>query len=346
MAKTLLVTGGAGFIGSCFVSQAVKKGYHVVVLDALTYAGHKENLDWIKPENGGSWELAVGSICDAATVRELLAKHQPQGIVSFAAESHVDNSISGPGAFIDTNIIGCYTMLEAARNYWNALSGATKDNFRFVQISTDEVYGSLGETGKFSEETAMAPNSPYSASKAAGDHLARAWFETYGLPTIVTNCTNNYGPRQHPEKLIPLMITRALSGEPLPVYGDGKNIRDWIHVEDHSAGVMLALEKGNPGETYCFGGDAEKKNIDVVNTLCQILADVQPRPNGQKYEALITYVKDRLGHDRRYAIDDSKAQRELGFTRKYTFEQGIRETVDWYLANQAWAKSILAKKAA
>ncbi|MGB1539413.1 MAG: dTDP-glucose 4,6-dehydratase, partial [Rickettsiales bacterium] len=314
MTKTLLVTGGAGFIGSCFVGQAIAKGYKVVVLDALTYAGHRENLAHLA---NGDYELAVGDICDRAFVEAQFQKHQPQGVVSFAAESHVDNSISGPGAFIETNIIGCYTMLEAARAYWNGLADAAKKDFRFVQISTDEVYGSLGPTGKFTEETAMKPNSPYSASKAAGDHLARAWHETYGLPTIVTNCTNNYGPRQHPEKLIPHMITRGLKGDSLPIYGDGKNIRDWIHVEDHSAGVLLALEQGNPGETYCFGGNAEKNNNDVVHTLCAILDALQPRPNGQSYASLIQYVQDRPGHDRRYAIDDSKAERELGFTRNY-----------------------------
>ena len=341
MSKTIIVTGGAGFIGSTFVEVAAKAGNKVVVLDALTYAGHRENLAHVP-----SAELVVGDICDGPFVSKLIEKHQPQAIVNFAAESHVDNSISGPGAFIQTNIIGCYTMLEAARGYWQGLPDAAKEAFRFVQVSTDEVYGSLGPTGKFSETTSMKPNSPYSASKAAGDHLARAWFETYGLPAIVTNCTNNYGPRQHPEKLIPHMITRGLSGKSLPIYGDGKNIRDWIHVADHSAGVLLALEKGRPGQTYCFGGDAEKNNNDVVQTLCSILDTLQPRPNGQKYAELIAYVADRPGHDRRYAIDDTKAQSELGFTRKYTFDQGIKDTVQWYLDNQEWCQAILGKKAA
>jgi dTDP-glucose 4,6-dehydratase len=346
MAQTIIVTGGAGFIGSCFVAQAVEQGYHVVVLDALTYAGHRENLDWIMPVNGGSWELAVADICDGAKVSALLEKHQPVAVLNFAAESHVDNSISGPGAFIQTNIIGCYTMLEAARSYWGALAGKEREAFRFVQVSTDEVYGSLGAEGKFSETTAMKPNSPYSASKAAGDHLARAWFKTYGLPTIVTNCTNNYGPRQYPEKLIPHVIARALEGKSLPIYGDGKNIRDWVHVEDHSAGVMLALQKGTPGQTYCFGGNAEKNNIEVVTTICRILDELQPRPNGQDYKSLIAFVPDRPGHDRRYAIDDAKAQKELGFTRHYTFESGIRAAVQWYLDNQAWCAAVTGKKGA
>jgi dTDP-glucose 4,6-dehydratase len=302
---------------------------------------------WITPSaNGGSCELAVGNICDGNAVRALLKKHQPVAVLNFAAESHVDNSISTPSEFIETNIIGCYTMLEAAREYWNALSQQQQDRFRFIQVSTDEVYGTLGETGKFSEATAMKPNSPYSASKAAGDHLARAWYETYGLPTIVTNCTNNYGPRQYPEKLIPLMISRALQGKSLPVYGDGKNIRDWIHVEDHSAGVMLALHKGKPGETYCFGGNAEKNNNEVVATLCSILDEMQPRPNGQHYKTLVEFVEDRPGHDRRYAIDDAKAQKELGFTRHYNFETGIRATVQWYLDNQQWCDAVTAKKGA
>ncbi len=342
MNKTFLVTGAAGFIGSTFVEQAVEAGFRVVVLDALTYAGHRENLTHIDPQG---YELVEGDIRDGEKVLSLLKQHQPQAVINFAAESHVDNSISGPGAFIDTNINGCYAMLEAARTYWNGLPDADKQAFRFVQVSTDEVYGSLGETGYFTEETSMKPNSPYSASKAAGDHLARAWFKTYGLPTIVTNCTNNYGPRQHPEKLIPLMITKALSGQPMPIYGDGKNIRDWIQVEDHCTGVMLAVQKGKPGQTYCFGGNAEKNNNQVVETLCTILEELQPRPQGS-YRDLITYVKDRPGHDRRYAIDDSKAQRELGFTRKYTFEDGIRATVQWYLDNQDWCTSILNKKAA
>ncbi|MCI5050540.1 MAG: dTDP-glucose 4,6-dehydratase [Rickettsiales bacterium] len=340
--NTLLVTGGAGFIGSTFVGQCVARGQKVIVLDKLTYAGHPENLSWVEGE--GSYELIEGDICDGPLISELLAKHNVDALVHFAAESHVDNSIASPSEFIQTNINGSYTLLEAARQYWNGLSGDKKDQFRFVQISTDEVYGSLGKTGKFSEETSMKPNSPYSASKAAGDHLARAWFHTYGLPTIVTNCTNNYGPRQHPEKLIPLMTTFGLSGRNLPVYGDGTNIRDWIHVEDHCSGVYLALTKGTPGETYCFGGDAERNNLDVVKTICATLQELVPTDAG--YEHLITFVEDRAGHDWRYAIDDSKAESTLGFTRKYQFESGLRATIQWYLDNKQWCEAITQKKAA
>jgi dTDP-glucose 4,6-dehydratase len=341
---TLLVTGGAGFIGSTFVAQCVERGAQVIVLDKLTYAGHPENLSWIT--GPGSYELVQGDICNGEAVLQLLKKHQIQAVVNFAAESHVDNSIASPASFIETNIVGTYKMLEAARFYWGSLTGDAKRDFRYLQISTDEVFGSLGETGKFSEKTRMKPNSPYSASKAAGDHLLRAWYKTYGLPTITTNCTNNYGPRQHPEKLIPLMITKALSGQPLPIYGNGQNIRDWIHVEDHCAGVWLALTQGKPGGTYGFGGDAEKNNIEVVDTLCRILGDCQPRPDKRDYAELKTFVQDRPGHDRRYAIDDSKAQTELGFKRKYNFDAGIRQTVDWYLSHTDWAASVLGKQKA
>jgi dTDP-glucose 4,6-dehydratase len=345
--QTIIVTGGAGFIGSAFVGLAVEKGFRVVVYDALTYAGHPENLDYVKTlKVKGSVELVIGDICDPAAVAKLFATYQPDAILNFAAESHVDNSIARPDTFIQTNIMGVYTLLEASRAYCKGLSGDKKERFRMLQVSTDEVYGSLGETGKFSEETPMKPNSPYSASKAAGDHLCRAWFETYGLPVIVTNCTNNYGPRQFPEKLIPHMITCALAGKPLPVYGDGKNIRDWIHVEDHSAGVMLALEKGKAGQTYCFGGDAERNNLEVVKRICSTLDEVSPRKDGKPYESQITFVTDRLGHDRRYAIDDSKAQKELGFTRRYQFESGLKQTIEWYLNNRAWSDSVRNKKAA
>ncbi len=344
---TLIVTGGAGFIGSAFVGQAVEKGYRVIVFDALTYAGHAENLAYINEHTyNGSFELVVGNICDAQAVAKLFATYQPEAILNFAAESHVDNSIAKPGAFIETNILGVYTLLEASRQYFRSLAAEAKSRFRMVQVSTDEVYGSLGDTGKFTEDSPMKPNSPYSASKAAGDHLCRAWFETYGLPVIVTNCTNNYGPRQFPEKLIPHMITKALSGQPLPVYGDGKNVRDWIHVEDHSRGVILALEKGRAGETYCFGGDAERNNIEVVTRICAILDEMSPRKDGGKYASQIAFVADRLGHDRRYAIDDRKAQSELGFTRAYQFESGLKQTVGWYLSNRAWSESVRSKKAA
>lgn len=339
--RTVLVTGGAGFIGSCYVGMCVERGMRVIVFDALTYAGHPENLAWIRPGSGeGSFELVQGDIADAALVAPLLRAHNIEAVVNFAAESHVDNSISGPAAFMQTNIIGTYQMLEVCRAYWNELSGATKEDFRFVQISTDEVYGSLGEEGKFSEESPARPNSPYSASKAAADHLARAWYHTYGLPTVTTHCTNNYGPRQYPEKLIPVMITNALEGKKLPVYGNGSNVRDWIHVEDHCNGVMLALTKGKPGESYDFGGDAEVRNIDLVHLLCKVLDDFRPRSDGASYAAQIHFVTDRLGHDQRYAIDDSKSQRELGFTRKHTFENALRETVQWYLQHGEWSATV------
>ncbi len=321
----LLITGGAGFIGSNFVAQAVARGHKVVVLDLLTYAGHKDNVD-----KGAT--LVVGDICDKALVSTLLADHAVEWVINFAAESHVDNSIVGPGTFIQTNISGTFSMLEAFRAY-----GKGK---RFIQISTDEVYGSLGPTGKFSETSPIHPNSPYSASKAAGDHLARSWFETYGLPIITTHCTNNYGARQHPEKLIPHMLTLALRGEKLTVYGDGRNIRDWIHVDDHCAGLWLALERGTPGQVYDFGGDAESDNLSLVKKLCALLDARKPKASG-KYQDQIAFVTDRLGHDRRYAIDDSKAKKELGFTRSYQLEQGLAATVDWYLANQQWCTTML-----
>jgi dTDP-glucose 4,6-dehydratase len=335
--NSLLVTGGAGFIGSSFVAACVERGCNVVVLDKLTYAGHKANLEWIKPGKG-KWQLIKGDINDKALVAKLLREHAIGRVLNFAAESHVDNSISGPKPFIDTNIGGTFTLLETCRDYWQQLP--QKEAFRFLQISTDEVYGSLGPTGKFSEASPIRPNSPYSASKAAGDHLARAWFETYGFPTLVTHCTNNYGPRQHPEKLIPRMIHCALAGEKLPVYGDGKNVRDWIHVEDHCSGVWLALEKGKPGQCYDFGGDAETENLTLVHRVCDLLDARRPKKTGS-YRDQISFVTDRLGHDRRYAIDDSKSVRELGFTRRYNLVQGLEATVDWYLANQEWCKIIM-----
>lgn len=334
--KNILVTGGAGFIGSTFVAQCVARGCKIIVLDKLTYAGHRENLEWIQ----GGWDLVVGDIADRDLVLKLLREHAIDALVNFAAESHVDNSISGPKAFVDTNITGTFMLLEAAREY-----AKEKKNFRYLQISTDEVYGELGETGKFSETTPYAPNSPYSASKAASDHLVRAWHETYGLDTITTHCTNNYGPRQHPEKLIPRMISCALAGEKLPVYGKGANVRDWIHVEDHANGIWLALTKGKSGQPYDFGGNAEEQNINLVKKICAILDTKRPKNSG-KYEEQIAFVTDRLGHDLRYAMDDSKAQRELGFTRGYTLVDGLEKTVDWYLDNQAWCNEITRKKAA
>ncbi len=321
MKHNLLITGGAGFIGSCFVRMAAGGGANVIVLDKMTYASDKKNLD------GVNCKLVVGDINDSTLVAKLLREHNINRVVNFAAESHVDNSISGPKPFIDTNISGTFTLLEACRAYWKE-----QGDLRFLQISTDEVYGSLGPTGKFSETSPYAPNSPYSASKAAADHLVRAWFHTYGLPVITTHCTNNYGPRQHKEKLIPHMIHCALAGKKLPVYGDGKNVRDWIHVEDHCSGIMLALEKGKPGEVYDFGGDAEVENIKLVTTLCELLDKKRPKQTGS-YKDQISFVTDRPGHDRRYAIDDSKAARELGYTKRYTLAKGMEMTVEWYLEN-------------
>lgn len=341
---TLLVTGGAGFIGSCFVAQCVGRGCRIIVLDALTYAGHRTNLEWITPSSGGSWELVVGNIADGALVSRLLREHNVTAVLNFAAESHVDNSISGPKPFIDTNISGTFTLLEACRGYWQELPDATdKRAFCFLQVSTDEVYGSLGPTGMFSEASPLRPNSPYSASKAAGDHLARAWHETYGLPVIITHCTNNYGPRQHPEKLIPNMIRCALDGKPLPVYGDGRNVRDWIHVEDHCNGVWLALTRGTFGEVYDFGGNSETENLTLVKSICALLDAKRPKASGS-YGQQIAFVTDRPGHDRRYAIDDSKARRELGFMRAWRLDDGLEATVDWYLANQAWCNMIVEKQ--
>jgi dTDP-glucose 4,6-dehydratase len=337
--RTWLVTGGAGFIGGNFVLEAVAQGVRVVNLDALTYAGNRDTLASL---DGDDRHVFVeGDIGDRALVARLLAEHQPDAVVNFAAESHVDRSIDGPAAFIQTNVVGTLALLECARDYWKGLEGAKREAFRFLHVSTDEVYGSLGDTGAFTEETPYAPNSPYSASKAASDHLVRAFHHTYGLPVLTTNCSNNYGPYQFPEKLIPLIIQRALSGEPLPVYGDGKNVRDWLFVSDHCAAIRTVLESGRVGETYNVGGDAERQNIEVVKVICALLDERRPRQDGQKRESQITYVKDRPGHDRRYAIDASKLKRELGWAPTVSFEEGIARTVDWYLANQAWAGRVL-----
>ncbi len=341
----LLVTGAAGFIGNTYVAQRVAAGDEVVVVDALTYAGFRENLDWITPKE--RWRLVVGDIADAARVRRLFAEFEPDALVHFAAESHVDNSINGPAVFIKTNVEGTFVLLEAAREYWGRLKGKKKAAFRYLQISTDEVYGSLGKEGMFTEESPMRPNSPYSASKAAADHLVRAWHHTYDLPVLITNCTNNYGPRQYPEKLIPRMIINALTGRELPIYGDGSNVRDWIHVEDHCRGVHLALEKGVPGETYAFSGHAEKSNRETVEAICAEMDRVRPREDGKSYTEQIAFVKDRPGHDWRYAINDSKAMQELGFTHAYTsFEQGLAATVAWYLENPEWCASVLGEPVA
>ena len=336
---TWLVTGGAGFIGGNFVLEAVARGIRVVNLDALTYAGNRDTLASL--DGHPDHVFVQGDIGDRDLVARLLAEHRPDAVVNFAAESHVDRSIDGPAAFIQTNVVGTLALLEAARDYWKGLAGAEKDAFRFLHVSTDEVYGSLGETGKFTETTPFAPNSPYSASKAASDHLVRAFHHTYGLPVLTTNCSNNYGPYHFPEKLIPLVIAKALAGEPLPVYGDGKQVRDWLFVTDHCAAIRTVLEKGRIGETYNVGGDSERQNIEVVETICRLLDARRPRADGQSRATQITYVTDRPGHDRRYAIDASKLQGELGWKPEHTFETGIEATVDWYLDNQPWVQRIL-----
>lgn len=332
--KTILVTGGAGFIGSTLSRQLVDAGARVIVLDALTYAGHRINLSDIAEKI----TFIEGNICDSTLLCSLLTQYTPQAILHLAAESHVDNSIHASRAFIDTNIHGTHVLLEAARSFWLTLDADAQRTFRFVHVSTDEVYGALGEQGVFVPESPLAPNSPYSASKAASDMLARAWHKTYGLPVIITRCSNNYGPRQHPEKLIPRMITRALAGQSLPVYGSGKQVRDWIHVEDHAHGILLAMQKGEAGQVYLFGGHAEQQNIEIITLLCDILKELRP---GADYHKQIVYTEDRAGHDFRYAIDDSDSERTLGFTRiKTDFAQGLRDTVRWYLAHREWIETI------
>jgi len=337
--NTLLVTGGAGFIGANFVLQALADGLRVINLDKLTYAG---NLDTLASLQGDARHSFVqGDIGDRTLVAKLLAEHRPDAIVNFAAESHVDRSIDGPAEFVQTNVVGTLGLLECARDYWRDLEGPARENFRFLHVSTDEVYGTLGETGMFTETTPYAPNSPYSASKAASDHLVRAFHHTYGLPVLTTNCSNNYGPFQFPEKLIPLIIQKALVGEALPVYGDGRNVRDWLYVKDHCRAILRVLETGRVGQVYNVGGDAERENIHVVRTICALLDARQPLADGRKRDSLITYVKDRPGHDRRYAIDASKIKRELGWQQTESFESGLANTVDWYLAHQQWVGRVL-----
>jgi dTDP-glucose 4,6-dehydratase len=328
--KTLLVTGGAGFIGANFVLQAVAEGLRVVNLDKLTYAGNPDTLAALA---GNERHVFVhGDIGDRALVSRLLAEHRPDAIVNFAAESHVDRSIDGPAEFVQTNVVGTLGLLECSRDFWRGLEGAARDAFRFLHVSTDEVYGSLGAEGKFTEQTPYAPNSPYSASKAASDHLVRAFHHTYGLPVLTTNCSNNYGPYQFPEKLIPLMIIKALNDQPLPVYGDGLNVRDWIHVEDHCAALVAALFKGKAGEVYNIGGDGEMVNLEVVKLILDRLG---------KTPSLISFVTDRLGHDRRYAIDSTFAKRELDWHPLHTPREGISATIDWYLNNRSWWETLL-----
>ena len=343
MSKTILVTGGAGFIGSAVVRHIIENTQdNVVNVDKLTYAGNLESLESV--ENNPRYAFEQVDICDAKALARVFEHHQPDAVMHLAAESHVDRSIDGPAAFIETNIVGTYTLLEAARAYWNSLNDERKAAFRFHHISTDEVYGDLeGTDDLFTETTPYAPSSPYSASKASSDHLVRAWLRTYGLPTIVTNCSNNYGPFHFPEKLIPLMILNALDGKPLPVYGNGQQIRDWLFVEDHARALYKVVTEGEVGETYNIGGHNEKANIDVVRTICRLLEELVPnKPEGvAKYEDLITYVKDRPGHDVRYAIDATKIGRELGWKPQETFESGIRKTVEWYLNNKKWWSRVL-----
>jgi len=334
-----LVTGGAGFIGGNFVLGAVGQGAKVINLDALTYAGNRDTLASL--HDNSDHVFVHGDIGDRALVAKLLEVHQPDAVLNFAAESHVDRSIDGPAAFIQTNVVGTLALLETVRDYWRRLDAPARESFRFLHVSTDEVYGSLGETGKFTETTPYAPNSPYSASKAASDHLVRAFHHTYGLPVLTTNCSNNYGPYQFPEKLIPLVITKALAGEPLPVYGDGKNVRDWLFVTDHCEAILRVLGNGRVGETYNIGGNAEKQNIEVVRAICALLDERFPRQDGRPRASQITFVKDRPGHDRRYAIDSTKLRDELGWVPKHTFDQGLSDTVDWYLANQGWVRRVL-----
>jgi len=334
----ILITGGAGFIGANFVHQWFASGHEgAVVLDKLTYAGNLGSLDEVKRKPG--FHFVHADICDRVAVARVLSEHQPRAIVHFAAESHVDRSIHGPAQFLQTNFIGTFELLEAARQYWGALTGAGRDGFRFLHVSTDEVYGSLDEIDPaFAETTAYSPNSPYAASKAGSDHLVRAWRHTYGLPTLVTNCSNNYGPYQFPEKLIPLMILNALDGKPLPVYGDGQNVRDWLYVTDHCAAIRCVLDSGRIGETYNIGGRSELCNVDVVRSICATLGQLRPRPGG--YESLVQFVRDRPGHDRRYAIDAGKIEGELGWRPAETFESGLAKTVRWYLDHADWVASV------
>lgn len=336
---TLLVTGGAGFIGSSFVRLAVGNfGFRVINLDKLTYAGNLESLGPIEDDQRHCF--VQGDIADRTVVERVFEEHRPQAVVHFAAESHVDRSIDDPGAFVRTNVLGTFTLLDAARQYFGCLSAEEKAAFRFLHVSTDEVFGSLGATGAFTETSPYDPSSPYSASKASADHFARAYFRTFGLPVIVTNCSNNYGPCQFPEKLIPLMILNALEGKPLPVYGDGANVRDWLFVEDHCRALWQVLQGGRPGETYNIGGGSECTNLQVVETLCRVVDELRPDLPHRPCSSLIRFVKDRPGHDRRYAIDSSKIRRELGWKPCFDFAEGIRLTVQWYLDNPTWVERV------
>lgn len=339
--KTLFVTGGAGFIGSALIRLLIAESdWRIVNIDKLTYAGNLESLAGLA--DNPRHVFSRTDICDREALDALFSRYQPAGVIHLAAESHVDRSIHGPGDFIETNITGTYTLLEAARAYWSGLEPEVKTGFRFHHVSTDEVFGSLGDSGLFLETSPYQPNSPYSASKAASDHLVRAWHHTYGLPTVMTNCSNNYGPCQFPEKLIPLMIHNAVSDKPLPIYGKGDNVRDWLYVDDHARALRLVFERGVVGETYNIGGHNEKTNLEVVDTLCALLDELKPRADGRAYREQKISVADRPGHDKRYAIDAGKIERELGWTPQESFETGMRKTVQWYLENSAWVAHVVS----
>jgi dTDP-glucose 4,6-dehydratase len=334
-----LVTGGAGFIGSALVRMLVRGGtYAVVNVDKLTYAGNLDSL--IEVSDSAQCAFEHVDICDGRRLRALFEKYEPHAVIHLAAESHVDRSIDGPQEFIQTNVVGTFTLLQESLRHWRCLAGEAQRDFRLVHISTDEVFGSLGAAGAFTEETPYSPNSPYAASKASSDHLVRAWHHTYGLPVVTTNCSNNFGPYQFPEKLIPLMIQNALTGKPLPVYGKGENVRDWLYVDDHARALIMAMESGVPGETYNVGGGNERRNIDVVGAICDLVNELAPNPTIGDRRQLITFVTDRPGHDLRYAIDASKIQRELGWRAQESFDSGLRKTVEWYIANQRWCERV------
>lgn len=336
----LLITGGAGFIGSNLARLAHGLGHEILVLDKLTYAGNRASLSDLEGKRG--YRFIKIDICDAEAVRQAVSSYQPEAIMHLAAESHVDRSIDSPGDFIATNVLGTFHLLQAALAYWRTLTGETKAKFRFLHVSTDEVFGSLGfQDAAFSETSPYNPHSPYSASKASSDHLVRAWMDTYALPVIITNCSNNYGPYQFPEKLIPLVILKALRGESIPVYGKGENIRDWLYVDDHARALLAAVSKGRPGHTYCIGADNERRNIDLVRRLCSLLDTFRPRADGQLHESAIQYVTDRPGHDMRYAIDATRARLELDWKPEENFDSGLSKTIKWYLDNPTWTQSIL-----